>query len=276
MTDSSKITFGHFKPSLSSALLIKLSQKGLGRGAFQHLIFNLWCKIQKKEFVDLIYQGLKLRLDPRTNTIDYKIAFSHKIRESEELDIIKTYTQSHNKTSPIHFLDIGANIGYYALMAAKLGADAILAIEPNPQTAQRLNENIRLNKNETAPITHIPYGVGAKEETLDLTICDTDLGSSSAVNTKISGEITQIKIKPLASILKQHDWTHIDIMKIDIEGMEDKALLPFFEEAPKNQWPKMIFIEDNKDMWEDDILSWLLENGYSVQAKTRSNVVLKQ
>lgn len=41
-------------------------------------------------------------------------------------------------------LDVGANIGYYSLLLAKLGA-AVHAFEPSPQNLIRLRRNISLN-----------------------------------------------------------------------------------------------------------------------------------
>ena len=47
-------------------------------------------------------------------------------------------------------------------------------------------------------------------------------------------------------------------MKIDIEGHEDKALLPFFEEVNKDLYPEIILIEHtSNENWSLDIISYL-------------------
>ncbi len=46
-------------------------------------------------------------------------------------------------------------------------------------------------------------------------------------------------------------------MKIDIEGFEDQALFPFFDEAPEKLWPRCIVIEPNSKSWKRDILKHL-------------------
>ena len=72
------------------------------------------------------------------------------------------------------------------------------------------------------------------------------------------------------------DWG-ADVIKIDIEGMEDRALFPFFENIAKAQYPKLIVMEDGiNEQWERDILSWLLANGYHAAARTRGNVMLER
>ena len=67
------------------------------------------------------------------------------------------------------------------------------------------------------------------------------------------------------------------VIKIDIEGMEDRALFPFFERIAKAQYPKLIVMEDGiNEQWERDILSWLLANGYHAAARTRGNIMLER
>ena len=44
---------------------------------------------------------------------------------------------------PVVFLDIGANTGYYTLLAALAGADDVRAFEPVPQIAEILRANLR-------------------------------------------------------------------------------------------------------------------------------------
>ena len=49
------------------------------------------------------------------------------------------------------FLDIGANIGHFALHAARAGAGRVLAFEPNPAVFSRLQTNIALNASGHSP-----------------------------------------------------------------------------------------------------------------------------
>ena len=79
----------------------------------------------------------------------------------------------------------------------------------------------------------------------------------------------------LVDILKASGVAKADIIKIDIEGMEDRALFPYFEVISKAQYPKLIVMEDGINArWERDILGWLLQNGYHPAARTRGNIML--
>jgi len=65
------------------------------------------------------------------------------------------------------------------------------------------------------------------------------------------------------------------IIKIDIEGMEDRALLPYFKAIRPENYPKLIVMEYGiNSHWESDILGWLLANGYNSTERTRGNVML--
>ena len=84
----------------------------------------------------------------------------------------------------------------------------------------------------------------------------------------------KIKVMTLKKVIEELKLTKIDVLKIDIEGMEDRVLFPFFEMCPKQFWPKLVIIEENKTWWEKDIYTWMLENGYHLSDNTRSNKIL--
>jgi hypothetical protein len=45
-------------------------------------------------------------------------------------------------------------------------------------------------------------------------------------------------MEPLAHIIAAAGVNRIDTMKIDIEGFEDRALMPFIATAPRSLWPR--------------------------------------
>ena len=46
-------------------------------------------------------------------------------------------------------------------------------------------------------------------------------------------------------------------MKIDVEGNEEKIIIPFLEEAKDESLPLIIIIENNKKFWKRDIIKLL-------------------
>lgn len=261
--------FGYYKASGIHALIIKLSRLGFGHGKLKKFLFKCWKKRNPKCPVDIIYHGIKLRLEPQYNTIEKNILFSPNLREAKELNYLSPYLENGGL-----FIDIGANMGYYSLMAAKQGADQILAIEPNPVLCERLSRMATLN-NLNNIIDVANTGLGETNDSLLLTLNPFDLGSSSMVDKNMLGDKIKVPIITLPNLLNEKNIKQIDALKIDVEGMEDKILFPYFESVSNNFWPKLIIIEENDKFWKRNIIEWLLSNKYQKVDQTRGNLILK-
>jgi hypothetical protein len=59
------------------------------------------------------------------------------------------------------------------------------------------------------------------------------------------------------------------VLKVDIEGAEDRVLVPFFRHAAERLWPGFILI-DGRDASRAD----LSECGYAIAVRTKQNVML--
>ena len=79
----------------------------------------------------------------------------------------------------------------------------------------------------------------------------------------------------LQELCNKYKITSIDAIKIDVEGVEDMVLIPFFNNALRSLWPKCIVIEHahHKD-WKNDLLWYLKEKGYFIRKKDSSNMIL--
>lgn len=261
--------FGYYSAKGLDVLVVLLIKCGFGVGKLKKLFAYNWKKRNKDRPIDVVYHNLKLRIHPGDNAIESKILFSSKLREKIEIQNIRDKIKNGGV-----FVDIGANVGYYSLMAAKYGATKVVAIEPNPVVLNRLKDNISFN-GYAKIITPLQTGVGESKGRLELTVCNDDMGSSSVVNRKINGKKISIDIMPLYELMKRENINVIDALKIDIEGMEDKVLFPYFEKTDKSNYPKLIVIENSSQhMWDRNILEWMLDNGYREIAKTRGNIVI--
>ena len=261
--------FGFYSPNGWIKVLYEIVRLGTGLGVIKRLYSLLIDKLNNENPVDIKYHDIRFRLYPHDNAIESKMIVSSKFREARELEVISKYLKNGGT-----FLDIGANIGYYSLMAAKLGATRIIGIEPNPVVLNRFKENIKFNGFEKK-IKTFQLGISEKIENRDLYLSKVDLGSSSIIGENNSLEKIKIKIVPLDVFLKRESVCKIDVMKIDIEGFEDKALFPYFETLDKKIYPRLILIEDSsKSNWDKNILEWLLMNGYYVISRTRGNVLV--
>jgi len=263
---SQEPAWGTYAPPPQVAPLLGLVKLGVARGGISKWIRRQWHK-QHHDLVDAEIRGIKFRLNISDNTTDGKLLFSSKYYDGEELDALAN-------TGGKVFIDVGANTGYYSLMLASRGFHRIIAIEPNPPTVKRLAFNVAINGfNEKIHV--VPFCVG-KEGMVDF-YCDGSLGSASLIQESDDIHPISVPAKPLSQILNDHHVDKIDSMKIDVEGFEDKALIPFFETSAQELWPQVLVLEDcHSDHWENDVLKYLLSDKYQLIKKTRANSIMKR
>jgi FkbM family methyltransferase len=156
------------------------------------------------------------------------------------------------------FVDIGANSGTFSLAVARcVGKDAkILAVEPNPTMAARLGVNIGLNAFSDR-IEVCPYALSDSDGTDELVLARGNFGEASLTYVgKPSGRVTVTK-RTLGSILPD-DIGQFEtfVIKIDVEGHEDKVLYRYIREASDEQLPDHILIEvDHASRWTSDLFA---------------------
>jgi FkbM family methyltransferase len=159
------------------------------------------------------------------------------------------------------FIDIGANIGSYTMLASAEAGARTIAIEPIPQTFEHLIQNIKLN-NITDKATALNIGLGQQEGMLKFTK-DKDTGNHVATN--IDTETTDVVVDTLDNILK--DKLPL-LLKIDVEGFETEVLKGAVKTLCSPAL-KAIIIELNGagnryGYNDDDIHLLLLANGFKV------------
>lgn len=116
------------------------------------------------------------------------------------------------------FVDIGANVGSYSLLAAAAGARSI-AFEPVPSTFKALTDNIRLN-GLSDQIDARQIAIGARRETLIFT-SDEDTMNHVAGSNEEGKATVQVDVQTLDEALGDQ---HPILLKIDVEGFESNVL----------------------------------------------------
>jgi FkbM family methyltransferase len=267
--------WGTHTPRGKRKLLRSLVALGFGHGPLKKYLGNIWLSDDAMTPVDISYgRGalrFKLRLHPRDSVTERKILFGSRTRDHEEVRWLRRYVQPGAM-----FLDIGANVGYYTLWAVVLGASKVVAVEPNPIAYRRLIFNVQINGFEDRVITeNIALGSSAGEAVLSMPTGS--IGGSTLRIVDDARERIRVPVLPLQSLVELRKITRIDMLKIDIEGMEDSVLLPFFGSVPSELWPRSVIIEHTCHReWKDDVLEFMLENGYRKEGRTRANTLLKK
>jgi len=120
------------------------------------------------------------------------------------------------------FVDVGANIGYFSLLAAKLvGQEGkVYAFEPEPGNHGLLRKNIEINSYSN--IQAIQKAISDKTESTLLFLSALDTGSHSLYSEAARGvqESVEITTTTIDEFLESEGWPSINLMKIDVEGAE--------------------------------------------------------
>lgn len=126
------------------------------------------------------------------------------------------------------FLDIGANIGIYAVQVSHLRGNVgqCHAFEPMPGNIARLTDNVALNQQQDAITIH-PYGLSDAPATLQLAFVSADHGEDTG-NAEIIDAAAAVGRATFAIEVRCLDDVAlpdlpVGVIKIDVEGHEDHA-----------------------------------------------------
>jgi FkbM family methyltransferase len=124
------------------------------------------------------------------------------------------------------FLDVGANVGQYTLIAADLvGAQGqVHSFEPDPVTFERLRQNVEMNSLSNVRLNQFALSdVDAEVTFYEGGAAYT--GHSSLVPSGYNvGRSYAVKCQRLVNYMREAGIKAIDVMKIDIEGAEYRLL----------------------------------------------------
>jgi FkbM family methyltransferase len=140
------------------------------------------------------------------------------------------------------FVDVGANVGYFSLLASRLVGrrGLVIAVEASPDVVRRLRLNLDLNG--AANVKVVNMAAAAKPGTLLLFRGPSrNLGLSCVLETDQRSLAQQvctfdqaIPAAPLSEIVPRSDWRRVRIIKVDVEGAEASVvagMLPILGEG---------------------------------------------
>ncbi len=119
-------------------------------------------------------------------------------------------------------VDIGANIGYYTLLAAEK-AKQVISFEPDPVSFTYLQKNVEKNNLKNVEIHQL--AIAQKAGTLDFYKNPHNFGDSRVYSFKEGKRAYTIKTISLDEFIDINNIGKVDVIKIDIQGAEGLALL---------------------------------------------------
>lgn len=225
--------------------------------------------------IDISVEDVILRID-LSQELDFQYLMGQYDKKELEF-LINSYEPGS------HFIDAGANIGFYSLFFSRRIPDSIvLAFEPDPYNLKRFNENIALN--DFHNINVAPYALSDSDNPKDLIInCPRNRGGSSFLlpESEVLNEgfnKISVECKTLLAGLEENNVTSISALKMDIEGYEYPVLSKFFKQAPASLYPSSLVVESFDTTISKvggNPIELLLDNGYKLVGQSNFNYFLK-
>jgi FkbM family methyltransferase len=169
------------------------------------------------------------------------------------------------------FVDVGANWGYFTLLAADLVGPSgrVIAFEPHPTLYAQLQSNVL--RNNLTWTTALPIAVADVEGEMTLAAFEehtTNWGVSRLVGpSDANGPQFRVRTGLLEALLDYHAVSKVDMLKIDIEGAE-ALVVPTMTEGLSRGRYKRILLElhpaavEERGLSPKNLIENLMSYGY--------------
>ena len=243
------------------------------RGLKYFLRLAKWLNIADKIYKKKLPEGFYMNLNPAEH-IQQQL-FWYGCYEKELGDLIKKVLKPGDV-----FLDIGANIGYFSLLAAtNQTSSTVVAFEPVKDIFEDLKENVRIN--EIKNLVAVNAALGEKNEEKEIFISAKDnLGMSSFKQPgNFSGRKEKVKVLCVDDWFKSFALPKIDMVKIDTEGSELSVLKGMKQVL--EQYRPLIILEVNPEtlgmfsLSSNDILNYLKQLNFEAFLILEDGTLLK-
>lgn len=137
------------------------------------------------------------------------------------------------------FVDVGANIGAFTVLASGVAGSRTVAFEANPETFEALSRNVKLNGLQER-VKCVFAAAGRNEGEVSFT---TGLGTENHIAPQQNGE-TATKVK-MTTLDCQVNGDSVNILKIDVEGFETEVLAGAVNTLKSPQLQALLIEKDN-------------------------------
>jgi FkbM family methyltransferase len=158
--------------------------------------------------------------------------FRRKIHEPKLTQLLLTRFANSAENN---FIDVGANIGYFSCLMAKLAGPSgkVLAIEPEPQNLKLLEQNIGLNHLSNVLVQSCALGANEGSAMLGL-YKPSNRGRHSLLDSNAKSRI-KVPVRTLDDVVRNSgtNVTSWSLAKIDVEGYESFVIEGAKETLPR-------------------------------------------
>jgi len=236
--------------------------------------FTNW-RVRREDIIWFICRLFKDQYGPKTRVHGFKCYVrSQDPGISRELAVYHTHEPSATQLfkkyiqEGMYEIDIGSNLGYYALLASKCTGPRgkVIAIEPEPNNFDLLKINVETNRIEN--VTVLPYAIGDENGTSKFFV--TEASNTNSLLQPALGNVMasiHVQVRKLDTLYEELNIPRIDLVRMDIEGGEIIAIKGMSRVL--KQYKPMLLIELHCDTAGVDNIKKLLKSlvsyGYTAQ-----------
>lgn len=186
-------------------------------------------RISTKPWHVTVYGGMKFACHPESLMAEH-LLYRSEYFDYHEMRFIHDYLKPGDC-----FLDVGANIGLYTLLAAsRVEGGPIFSVEPHPANLKLLRENLEANHLTNVQVLAVAAGDGDGEVILS----DVDVYAGVAPDQSEPGQRPRVPVRRLDALLGGHSPA---IAKVDVEGYEWGVFRGLSETIATGRLPIVLF-----------------------------------
>ena|SRR5438477_2571511 len=195
-----------------------------------------------------------------------------------ETEIVQWFEQTVKPGMSV--LDLGAHVGFYTLLSAKLvGAGGkVYAFEPEPENFAVLSSNVERTQYRNVRLVH--KAITDHAGTIDLYISPQGNDRHSVYKNPrsvVKESAVQVPTTSVDEFLAQENWPRIDVIKMDIEGAEPIGIRGMAKLLARSERLKLLIeyapeLLQGSGVAPDKFLSDLYEMGFELTSIEPSGI----
>jgi FkbM family methyltransferase len=197
-----------------------------------------------------------------TTYLFYKTHF-----EARTIRLLQNYVQPETSV-----IDVGANIGFFTLQFANwiTGKGKVIAIEPETLNYARLQRTLA-RSNLTTLVETVNVAIADRQGEALL-----ELNPLHPGDHRLSSQGIPVTVTTIDALLEARDWPNISLIKIDVQGAEQRVLMGATKTLVKFQ-PTLFVEVDDRALKEQGssanaLLEFCVSHGYIIH-KLDKNIV---
>lgn len=177
--------------------------------------WQVWERTVRRPWDVPLPGGLKVRCHPHSTVASAVLYYG--LPDPAEMRFVMAYLDEGDE-----FVDVGANVGVYSLLACTVPGVRALALEPSEPAATRAAENLELNGLQDR-VALVRAAAGDHEGVARLT------AGRDAMNALVeaggeTGETEEVPLRTLDALAAEHGFGKVALVKVDVEGWEAEVL----------------------------------------------------